>query len=521
MTKPLEHVEYLSKEIGARPAGTEEEQNAALYIADQLQKEANFHAEIEEFTSSSNFPFVQAICCAVIVVVSILAMIVPALAVPAFVLAAVSAAIYVLEAFDRPFITRALARSASQNVVAKYQPNSEGGSSKKGARSRKIVLVAHYDSGKVTPPLVERVESFGLPTGLVCTAGTVVAAILLLIRIFIGGIGGAGAVVFNIITVLALLVVLLPIVKAVLVQIAPYNEGANNNASGVAAMMEVARRISRGSVSEADLAEEAEGIAIHGEAAAIASGLVPEGAEIHYEAERLTPPEMEPLDDEERLLSAKAAIAALTGKPVERRVYGSVASNLVNSRAAAESVKSEQAPASDEADEAPLEQPVVNDAVEEVAEEPVEAAQEETPVEQPVDSGFENAPSWFVAAQQKAKRPTEQTGQIQRSRYVDAIEAAEREAAERERIRQEEERARLEEERRAREAAALEAIMAAAPPAAEEEQAEEPEPEPEPEPIPAPDAEPGFLPVVYNEESELPPSETVAVAPISMADLAA
>ena len=32
MTKPLEHVEYLSKEIGARPAGTEEEQNAALYI---------------------------------------------------------------------------------------------------------------------------------------------------------------------------------------------------------------------------------------------------------------------------------------------------------------------------------------------------------------------------------------------------------------------------------------------------------------------------------------------------------
>ena len=307
MTKPLEHVEYLSKEIGARPAGTEEEQNAALYIADQLQKEANFHAEIEEFTSSSNFPFVQAICCAVIVVVSILAMIVPALAVPAFVLAAVSAAIYVLEAFDRPFITRALARSASQNVVAKYQPNSEGGSSKKGARSRKIVLVAHYDSGKVTPPLVERVESFGLPTGLVCTAGTVVAAILLLIRIFIGGIGGAGAVVFNIITVLALLVVLLPIVKAVLVQIAPYNEGANNNASGVAAMMEVARRISRGSVSEADLAEEAEGIAIHGEAAAIASGLVPEGAEIHYEAERLTPPEMEPLDDEERLLSAYTA----------------------------------------------------------------------------------------------------------------------------------------------------------------------------------------------------------------------
>ena len=521
MTKPLEHVEYLSKEIGARPAGTEEEQNAALYIADQLQKEANFHAEIEEFTSSSNFPFVQAICCAVIVVVSILAMIVPVLAVPAFVLAAVSAAVFVLEAFDRPLVTRALARSASQNVVAKYQPHSEDGSSKKGARSRKIVLVAHYDSGKVMPPLVERIESFGLPLGLVCAAATVVAAILLLIRIFIGGIGGAGAVAFNIITVLVLLVILLPIVKAVLVQIAPYNEGANNNASGVAAMMEVARRISRGSVSEADLADEAEGVAIHGEAAAIANGLVPEGAEIRYEAERLTPPEMEPLDDEERLLSAKAAIAALTGKPVERRVYGSVASNLVNSRAAVENVKSEQAPVSDEAAEAPAEQPAVSEAVQE----PIEAAQSEAPVEQPVDGGFENAPSWFVAAQQKAKRPTEQTGQIQRSRYVDAIEAAEREAAERERIRQEEEKARLEEERRAREAAARDAIAAAAVPTVKEEQMDasvlEPEVEPEFEPTPAVDAEPEFLPVVYNDEPAPSPSETVAVAPINMAELAA
>ena len=521
MTKPLEHVEYLSKEIGARPAGTEEEQNAALYIADQLQKEANFHAEIEEFTSSSNFPFVQAICCAVIVVVSILAMIVPVLAVPAFVLAAVSAAVFVLEAFDRPLVTRALARSASQNVVAKYQPHSEDSSSKKGARSRKIVLVAHYDSGKVMPPLVERIESFGLPLGLVCAAATVVAAILLLIRIFIGGIGGAGAVAFNIITVLVLLVILLPIVKAVLVQIAPYNEGANNNASGVAAMMEVARRISRGSVSEADLADEAEGVAIHGEAAAIANGLVPEGAEIRYEAERLTPPEMEPLDDEERLLSAKAAIAALTGKPVERRVYGSVASNLVNSRAAVENVKSEQAPVSDEAAEAPAEQPAVSEAVQE----PIEAAQSEAPVEQPVDGGFENAPSWFVAAQQKAKRPTEQTGQIQRSRYVDAIEAAEREAAERERIRQEEEKARLEEERRAREAAARDAIAAAAVPTVKEEQMDasvlEPEVEPEVEPTPAVDAEPEFLPVVYNDEPAPSPSETVAVAPINMAELAA
>ena len=54
MAQLLDHVEYLSREIGPRPAGTEEEQQAALYIADQLQQESGFHAEIEEFTSSSN-----------------------------------------------------------------------------------------------------------------------------------------------------------------------------------------------------------------------------------------------------------------------------------------------------------------------------------------------------------------------------------------------------------------------------------------------------------------------------------
>ena len=34
-----EHIAYLSQEIGARPAGTEEEQQAALYITEQFQKQ--------------------------------------------------------------------------------------------------------------------------------------------------------------------------------------------------------------------------------------------------------------------------------------------------------------------------------------------------------------------------------------------------------------------------------------------------------------------------------------------------
>ena len=50
----IDHVSYLSEEIGPRPGGTEEEQQAALYIADYLQKEAGLAAEIEDFAIASN-----------------------------------------------------------------------------------------------------------------------------------------------------------------------------------------------------------------------------------------------------------------------------------------------------------------------------------------------------------------------------------------------------------------------------------------------------------------------------------
>lgn len=40
MAELNEHVAYLSQEIGPRPAGTEEEQRAALYISEQFSAEA-------------------------------------------------------------------------------------------------------------------------------------------------------------------------------------------------------------------------------------------------------------------------------------------------------------------------------------------------------------------------------------------------------------------------------------------------------------------------------------------------
>ena len=44
-----EHVAYLSQEIGPRPAGTEEEQRAALYISEQFSNEMGLLTTMEDF----------------------------------------------------------------------------------------------------------------------------------------------------------------------------------------------------------------------------------------------------------------------------------------------------------------------------------------------------------------------------------------------------------------------------------------------------------------------------------------
>ncbi|MBQ9003226.1 MAG: hypothetical protein IJ087_15360, partial [Eggerthellaceae bacterium] len=405
-----------------------------------------------------------------------LAMIFPILAIPAFILGAAAAVVYALEAFDKPIISRILSRGASQNVVAKYQPSyeaEEGGKAR--ARSRKIVLVAHYDTGRVKPPLVARVESIGLPLPTICVAAMIVEAFLLLIRIFVAPGGGMGLIVLNVLSILALLICLLPVARVLLMRSAPYNEGANNNATGTAALIEIARRISRGSVSEADLAQEADDdLYIHGEEAAREAGLVPEGVQIRYEAEQLVPPsELGHHDEEDRLLAAKAAIAALTGKPVERKVYGSVADKLVNSFAD-ERGGSYVAPA-DYDDSYDAGAPMY-------APESFDEGQPATPSAPATADGFENAPSWFVAAQKNARRAGDsgEPAQIQRSKYTEAIEYAERERADRAEEIRAAEQAQREAELRAREEEARAAIEANV------SEPAEPAPAPEsPEPAPA------------------------------------
>ena len=500
MAQLMDHVTYLSKEIGPRPAGTEEEQRAALYITEQFQKETGFAASMEDFSSSSNVEAGLAVMAAVGVVATILSMIFPVLAIPAFILAAAAAVVYTLEEFDKPIISRVLSRGASQNVIAKYQPagGNESGLSRRTS-SRKIVLMAHYDTGNVTPALVGRVEGLPFPVALVCVGGVIAAAFFLLIRIFVASGGGMALLVLNVLSIIAIVVCIYPIVKAALIKSSPYNEGATNNATGTAALLEVARRISRGSVSEAELADVEEGVVIHGEEAARAEGLIPEGVQIVYEAGKIEPPsEIGDYDEEERLLSAKAAIAALTGKPVERKVYSSVADNLVNSRADGEGPGADAVRVAGTMSSAGDEGFAESGGALALASATSAALGEDKGED--ID-GFENAPSWFVAAQQNARKPdSERNGaepQVRRSKYIEAIEGAERVSAQREEEMRAAEQAQREAELRAREEEMREAVKAQMKSRRAEQERRALE---EGQIGPDGNGEPGFMPIVYKED---------------------
>ena len=254
MPELLDHVAYLSQEIGPRPAGTEEEQQAALYITEQMQKEAGLSAAIEDFGGAPNSDAPRVLCCILALVVAALSLFLPVLGIASIAITAITALLFAAEAFDHPVLSKAFARGVSQNVVAKYEPgfSTEAG----GSRRRKVILVAHYDSGKVRAELNGPLLKLLPILQWAELVAMVLLPVLLVVRnIVFANDTGMAVTVMNVLVVIALVPLAIVLIFALVHKLAAYNEAANCNAAGTAVLLETARRVGRGRVSEADLAE--------------------------------------------------------------------------------------------------------------------------------------------------------------------------------------------------------------------------------------------------------------------------
>lgn len=312
MANMLDDIAYLSEEIGPRPAGTEEEQQAALYIAEELQKSAGFSTTIEDFNCVTNPDLVRAIAYGVAFVSTIVALIFPIMQLPALILVILACVLYGLELFGKPVLTRFINTGVSQNVVAKYVPNQVAGS-----KRRKIILVSHYDSKKATKETQGVIGQYLYIIKTVCIASLPVTALLLFIKtVFFTSDTGVASTIFMVLLIICLVLLALPLVSCISNKLAQYNNGANSNAAGVSVMIEAARAVGRGMVSAEEMEAGAtqSGATVQGAEALAESGQMPQGASVIYAAKTTQP--VEHMTPEESLAAAKAAIVSLTGKPI-------------------------------------------------------------------------------------------------------------------------------------------------------------------------------------------------------------
>ena len=456
-----EHIAYLSQEIGARPAGTEEEQQAALYITEQFQKEAGLPANIEDFNGVGDPHLPSMICCGAAVVLALLSLIVPVLSIIGVIGCLAAAGLFAAEYLDKPIISKLLGKGVSQNVVAKYAPAApEDG---EGARRRKVILVARYDTGKVRAELAGPTAQVMPLVGKISFGAMVALPVLLLIKgVALGSSEGTLTTIFTLLIVIAMLLTAIPLALGALHQTAAYNEGANCNASGVAALLELARRIGAGRVSEAEIAEREDAL-MHGPEAAYESGLVPEGAEFVYSSHPRSS-----MEDEESLIAAKAAISALSGKPVdgmtaeevernlqkierhdreeaeeearmqrmEARAIESARRDAEQARLAAEQEQQAlEAQQAEEAEKAQAEFEAQQAAMQQAEFEAQQAAAQQAAAQQMQAAAEQqraaqaSVPDWYARAQEKAKKPRNAEKPAQRSRYASALDAAVAESA--------------------------------------------------------------------------------------------
>lgn len=448
MTNMMDDIAHLSQEIGPRPAGTEEEQQAALYIADELQKSAGFSTVVEDVSCASNGSTVRAICFGLAFVCALLPIIFSVLSIPCFIIGLLAAVLFACEVFGKPILSRFLRSGVSQNVVAKYNPLSITNTNKR----RKIILVTHYDSARVASEYQGIIGRYLPIIHNVCAITLAVAPIVLLIKmvLFASETGGF-AIVLLVLQIICVVILALPLVSIIKTRFSAYNDAANNDASGVAVLLDVARTVGNGLVSKEEMEEHAReaGVEIHGEDAAYEAGVVPDGVEVTYQARenRMTP--------EESLAAAKAAIAAFTGKPVADKVplsdissklvqHGGLEDTAEEAAAAAVHFAVEEdslrykpsnakattpvsAPVSSEKPTAPT-QVTASENVEQPAETQESFVRETVEALQPGATGMgssyqKQVPSWARAAQEKAhanKPDLAREANVSRSRFADA-----------------------------------------------------------------------------------------------------
>jgi len=280
MSEIMQHLTALADEIGPRPATTDSEHRAADYICSVFVARG-LEPEIQEFDAPRTYAWAYVIYHFLTIASAVVAgswVMGGVLVWPAFAVAAIVAFFLWNDLETRWGFSRLMPKGPSQNVIARHVPKA-----RRGERLKKVVIVAHYDTARSSlafaPGAVHqfpltfalmKISTIAVPVLLFASAVPLPVPADVRTYLWYGALGFAAY----------LLIPLLIHVHRELVM--PFVAGANDNASGVAAMLGVLHNL----VAEPDASRFATSSHCaplrHTPDVAFEADVVPEGALLTY-----------------------------------------------------------------------------------------------------------------------------------------------------------------------------------------------------------------------------------------------
>jgi len=283
----MSHVEALADTIGPRPATSAAESQAADYIR-EVYESRGLDADVQPFDSPRTYSWAYVLYHLLTIGAAIAS---GWFLLPALVLGLVSAVLLRLDLDTRWGLSAIMPKRPSQNVIARHEPKVG-----RGERVAKVVLVAHYDSARASLAFSPgMVKSFSATFGLmkVCTYAVPVVVLVRMLP-YVDKLEPWSWYVTLVPAAYLLVPLLINVHRELLMHFTP---GANDNASGVAAMLGVLERL----VPEPDAATfvARENAKMRTREEALSADVVPEGALLSYSPVAAPPPRLESWADDE------------------------------------------------------------------------------------------------------------------------------------------------------------------------------------------------------------------------------
>lgn len=238
MAMTHDYLDQLDQNVGIAPANSQEEYQAAQTIADIMRRHG-VEPSIEEFDAKAFGGVMDQILFAMLFVGMLLVGIgaVP-LTVIGFVLVALPVAAFVARYLGNDFVEKLGPSARSQNVVAFHK--GEGPLVQKGVRP--IVVVAHYDTPHENPVYSTPLAPY-LPMAWRFSKWCVLAVAVATLFQIMAFLPEAFRRILWVLGLIAALPLLLLAVTGIVELFTPSTEGANDNKTGVAAMLGILQNV--------------------------------------------------------------------------------------------------------------------------------------------------------------------------------------------------------------------------------------------------------------------------------------